>query len=146
MSELIVRSWLVAQNEAAVLGDGWYGRVPDYYGLPCRESFPQASLLLPKVQRGDRITLLLASVMANYRDSQRVWIHYEGLTWEKQLLTGEDPWQRWTFELPFDPAPDQPFWQIPLRAEQWHHADFENNHDFRPVGILLAGVFVTSVR
>lgn len=72
-----MKCWLVGENESAILGPGWYDRVPDWFGLHCRESSGQASLILPS---GSFTTISLLISSTSILKNHHPVIHLE---WEQ---------------------------------------------------------------
>lgn len=138
-----MRAWIVGQNEAAILGEGWYDRAPDWFGLPFRESFPRAVLRIPSQAVTSRITLVLSSALAFHHGSQWVEITLGDFR-ARHLLPPPSPGGEW--RLVGIPVPRriplQANLEVTLVAQAWRHGEMEPIKDFREVGILFAGVFV----
>jgi hypothetical protein len=141
----IERTWLVGQNESSILGEGWYDRWPDWFGLPFRESFGRATLRIPGLGAGMQLTLLLGSALALHTGSQEVKIHLGKDQWEKTLVPAfpKTGWQAVTLEVPGDRGADSMI-ELVIETRPWCHGKYEDNKDFREVGILLGAVFVTA--
>ncbi len=138
-----MRAWIVGQNEAPILGEGWYGRSPEWYGLPYRESFARCTLRLPGLPSGSHLTLVLGSALCQHRPSQYLRVSCGGREWELELKPLPDGygWQNIGLDLADLCSPGEPT-EIELVPQKWRHGDFEEVQDFREVGILLGAVLV----
>ncbi len=138
-----MRAWIVGQNEAAILGEGWYDRAPEWFGLPFRESFPKAVLRIPFQAVAGQITLLLSSALAFHTGSQWVEISAGGCR-TRYSLTPPTPGAEWrVVTVPVSRStPPQGILEITLVSQPWRHGEVEGIQDFREVGILFAGVLV----
>lgn len=139
-----MRAWIVGQNETAILGDGWYGRCPEWFGLPYRESFGACSLRLPEIPKHGRITLVLGAPLCFHCPTQSLTIRCGDKEWRRELTRQPDGygWQKVEIELA-DLCPDSGPVEIRLESQAWRHGDYEEIPDFREVGILLGAVFIT---
>ena len=139
------RAWIVGQNEAAILGEGWYDRRAEWFGLPFRESCPRASLRLPEVADGDRVTLLLSSDLALHQGKQKVRVILADRAWDFEVRPPKPAcgWQPFTIEAPRS-AGDSSRSELVIESESWRHAAHEPIEDYREAGVLFAGVFVFS--
>ncbi len=138
-----VRAWIVGQNEAVILGEGWYDRAPDWFGLPFRESFPRAILRIPSQAVAGPVTLLLSSALAFHNGAQWVEISV-GEACTRHVLPAPIPGQEWR-AVTVPPPPrisSSGCLEITLVAQPWRHGELEEIQDFREVGILFAGVLV----
>lgn len=129
----------------AVLGEGWYDRGRDWFGLPFRESFSEAVLRIPALFPGDRVTFLLGSAKAWHTHSQCASIEWKGGRTECVLQPAfpRTGWQAVQIESGGSP-PDTGETEFRFRTEAWRHADYEDVADYRETGILLGAVFVES--
>ena len=138
-----MQAWIVGQNETAILGEGWYDRAPDWFGLPFRESFPHSVLRIPSPPSARRVTLLLSSALAFHTGSQWVEISLGGDCTRCQIhgpRAGLE-WQVVTVPVPSS-CQTQSCLELRLRSQPWRHGEVENIKDFREVGILFAGVLM----
>ena len=138
-----MRAWIVGQNEAVILGEGWYDRAPDWFGLPFRESFPQAVLRIPTQAISGPVTLLLSSALAFHQGSQWVEITV-GETRTRHFLPPPTPGVAWRAVIVpvLRQLPAHECLEITLTAQPWRHGEVEGIPDFREVGLLFAGVLV----
>jgi len=138
-----VRAWIVGQNEAAILGEGWYDRAPDWFGFPFRESFPQAVLRIPVQAVTHQVILLLSSALAIHAGSQWVEINPGGPV-SRITLPPPSPGAEWrVVRIPVLQASlGREYLEITLKAQPWRHGEVEEIKDFREVGILFGGVLV----
>jgi hypothetical protein len=136
------RAWVVGMNEGAILGEGWYGRRPDWFGLPFRESFGRASLRVPDLEKGGKIVFLLSSCLALHTDRQtvRIQIGEQSSTLTLSRPDTGRPWKTFTIEVPKG-VRSEPLTSILLETDEWRHGNYEPIPDFREVGLLFAGVF-----
>lgn len=137
------RAWVVGLNETPLLGEGWYDRAPDWFGLPFRESYPRSVLRFPELKTGDKATLLLSSDLAIHVGNQAVRFRLGEQTWEQNLRPPglASDWQPITLAIQ-DPSPQSGLSLLEIDSEPWRHGQYEEVQDYREVGVLLAGVFV----
>jgi hypothetical protein len=142
---MTVRAWLVGQNEAAILGQGWYDRCPDWFGLPFRESFPEAEIRLSEWREGDRLHLLCGSYLAALGKSQELRLEW-GSSVVAHTLSQENQPAGWQWVSIDSPRPGTKGGSPPLRLvlEKWTHGEWEEVEDYRPVGIVFGGIFLTT--
>ena len=135
-------AWIVGQNETSILGEGWYGRCPDWFGLPFRESFGRCSLRIPS-NRPRRITLVVGSALCFHQPDQSLHIRCQERDWTFRLVPQPEGygWQVLTLDLD-GLSPVHDFLEFSLEAEKWRHGDLEPVQDFREVGLLLGAVFL----
>lgn len=140
-------SWIVGVNESVILGAGWYDRIPDFFGVPARESFPTAELILPPLPGPGHLTLLLGSALALHKESQIVTVTAFGLTTKHRVapVLPHTGWQPITLPV-VDTEHSSRVGRILLQTDLWRHGDFEPIADFREVGFLLAAVFFQPAR
>jgi len=140
-----LRTWVVGHNEIAVLGEGWYDRSPEWFGLPYRESFPRATLRVPVLGVGDRLTLLLSSNLGLRRGEQQTSLRVGENKLEftlKPQLHGIC-WQTVSLDIRSSVSKEKER-ILAIESEGWRHGDIEEVPDFREVGVLLAAVFLRS--
>lgn len=143
------RAWLVGQNEAALIGDGWYDRAPSWYGFPFRESFPQATLRIHPNGAGDTLHLFVASPLAVHKGTQWIDLSIEGTgtsgevprktRYELVPSSTESPWNVVSCRLSGFNVGSQRL-LMHIECEGWRHGDWEQIADFRPVGIVFGGM------
>ena len=138
-----MRAWIAGQNEAAILGEGWYDRAPDWFGFPFRESFPHAVLRIPSQAVAHQVILLLSSALAFHTGSQWVEITVAGAA-TRCLLSPPLQGAEWrVISIPVLQASlGEEYLEITLKAQPWRHGEVEEIKDFREVGILFGGVLV----
>jgi len=134
------RAWLVGQNDASIVGEGWYDRMPDFFGLPFRESFPRATLRFDDLIAGEKISFVLGSAFALHESCQQVRIRIGKETWEREMRPPlpQTGWQAITVVVPAGTKQTE----VILETDGWRHGDYEDIADFREVGFLLGGVFI----
>ncbi|MCA9439679.1 MAG: hypothetical protein KC964_02655 [Candidatus Omnitrophica bacterium] len=138
-----MRAWIVGQNETPILGEGWYGRSHDWYGLPFRESFGRCSLRLPPIPGRTRLTLVLGSALCQHCPSQMLIVRCGDREWSFELRPQPSGygWQNVEIDLE-DLCPEGGPLEIVLEPQKWRHGDYEDVQDFREVGILLGAVML----
>lgn len=136
-----MRTWLAGENESAVLGRGWYGRGADWYGLPFRESCPEAELRFRKTAEDHTLHLLLAAPPALHQADWccRVQIHAENYAWVFRPPLPATGWQVFQQSLERVPAGDL---VVRFESPAWCPDEFEHNGDRRQLGLLFAGAFI----
>ncbi len=138
-----MRAWIVGQNEAAILGEGWYGRCDDWYGLPFRESFGRCTLRIPRRSHKRHLTLVLGSALCLHRPSQTLTVRCRDQEWKFELKPQPRGygWQNIDVDLAQLGSSDEPI-EVVLETQRWRHGDYEEIQDFREVGILLGAVLL----
>ena len=138
-----MRAWIVGQNETPILGDGWYGRCHDWYGLPYRESFGLCTLRLPSLSNGSHITLVLGSALCQHCPSQPLIVRCGSREWRFELRPQPSGYGWQNIDLDFDEECESgDSVELVLEPQKWRHGDYEEIQDFREVGILLGAVLL----